>query len=119
MNRPDFKVNYHKSKKYTAGKVLALIEHYPKRYSTPKYLTFMRDMIARGWNVTMYVSQKSKYIYIKKDDHFFNVRFSNHKPIYERQLNGDCDFFVGVSHGVCQTTEQVINQIEELCATSK
>ena len=60
----------------------------------------------------MYVSGKSKYVYIRRMV-FLQHKVLKPQPIYERQMNGDCDFFVGVSHGVCQTTEDVINQLKK------
>ncbi len=87
------------------------IESGNKYYPTSKYLLFIRDMIAAGWKVKIYEVQVSKYVFVYKDDVIYKVRFSNHKPIYHREVQNDCDFYAGVSHKNCLTTEQIKNKI--------
>ena len=55
----------------------------------------------------------SKYVYVKntKTGKRVKVRFSNHMPNKELQLNNDCDFYVGRSHEGTITTEQVIPEV--------
>ncbi len=69
-------------------------------FSVPKWITFSLFFVERGYKVTLYEAKKtvSKYVTIKYKGNEFRVRFSNHKPIEHRELKGDCDFFVGVTH---------------------
>lgn len=66
-----FKKNLHLAKDLTIQKINRLIKHYPKQFSTPKYLIFAKTMYHAGWKIRLYVANKvSKYIFIKKDDQF-------------------------------------------------
>lgn len=66
-------------------------------YSTPKWIVFSRVMLRRGFVVSLYEAKftVSKYLTVSKDGVYFRLRFSDHKPIPEKEANGDCDFFVG------------------------
>jgi hypothetical protein len=75
---------------------------------------FIREMLREGWEVKIYEVDRSKYVFITKDDFIFKIRFSNHKPIYQRQKANDCDFYVGISHRQTFTTEEVIKKIKEI-----
>jgi hypothetical protein len=108
------KINYHKAKKHTLTLVNQLIDDYPKKYSTPKWLLFTKQMIEDGWKVRIYQARVSKYIFITKADFIFKIRFSNHKPIYQKEMENDCDFYVGVSHTNVYTTDQIIEKIKHL-----
>lgn len=85
-------------------------------YTAPKWLEFCEHFLSRGFLVEKYQARNtvSKYIYVTKDELTTKVRFSNHRPNYQKQQDGDCDFFVGVSNGQVTTTEQVIEKIEKL-----
>lgn len=76
------------------------------RYGRSMWVRFCDFMLDKGFTITLYEAQKtySKYITLWKDGKAFKVRFSNHKPIMERELAGDCDFFVGVCHTKTTTT---------------
>jgi hypothetical protein len=69
-------------------------------YPCPKWIEFSEEFLKLGFQVTLYEAKTtvSKYITVVKDKHRFKVRFSNHKPIKHRELQGDCDFFVGVTN---------------------
>lgn len=80
------------------GRTSGLIAH---GYDKPKWIVFCEALMARGYVLTLYEARRtfSKYITVQKEGFPpFKVRFSNHKPILERELNGDCDFFVGVTN---------------------
>jgi hypothetical protein len=110
MRRP-FKKNYHLARPQSLEKVEKLIADYPKQFSPAKYLLFMGQMLKAGWKVRLYKAGISKYVFIEKGDDLFKVRFSNHKPIYFREIENDCDFYVGVSHTQVSTTEQIISKL--------
>jgi len=110
---PKFRKNYHRAKPYSWEKVLKLIAEYPKKYPTPKYLIFIRTLIELGWEVKVYEVRVSKYVFVSKGGLLFKIRFSNHKPIYSKELEEDCDFYVGVSHKQVSTTEQIIKAIKD------
>jgi len=107
-----FRKNFHIAKPIDEFKVDRLIENYPKHFKTPKYLTFIKTMLREGWSVKMYEVERSKYVFIYKDDTIYKVRFSNHKPIYSRQMANDCDFYVGISYKQVSTTEEIISKIK-------
>lgn len=62
-----------------------------------KWIEFCETMLENGLSMTLYEAKKSrsKYIKVNNGNKTFKVRFSNHKPIKHREVNGDCDFFVG------------------------
>lgn len=109
--------NIHKAKRLDKRKVEQLIASYPERFPTPKYLSFMHTMLCEGWDVKIYVAKVSKYVFVRrfvKDiEHVYKIRFSNHRPIYEKQLENDCDFYVGISHGAVHTTDAIIKILIE------
>ena len=106
-----FKFNFHKARKYKLHKVEEMIKNYNKKYPTPKYLLFIKKMIEEGWEVKVYVAKVSKYVFVTKQNDIYKIRFSNHKPLYAREDQNDCDFYVGISHKQVSTTEQIINKI--------
>ena len=106
-----FKKNLHLAKKFSLGKTEGMITNYPKQYSTPKYLIFIREMIKSGYTVKVYKAGVSKYVFIIKGDEIYKIRFSNHKPLYMKEIENDCDFYVGVSNTSVHTTEQIMTKI--------
>lgn len=111
-----FRKNYHLAKKCKAEKINKEIEEYKKRtgYNAPKYLNFIADMIADGWSVKLYkggLKRVSKYVFVRKNGYLAKIRFSNHLPIKGRELESDCDFYVGISHLQTSTTEEVREKI--------
>lgn len=114
--RSNFRTNFHVAKEINGFRCDRLIEQYPPQFKTPKYLVFIREMLREGWEVKIYEVDRSKYVFITKDDFIFKIRFSNHKPIYQRQKANDCDFYVGISHKQTFTIEQVITKIKEIYA---
>lgn len=80
------------------------------RYPTAKWIEFCRAMLAYNYVVSLYEARQtySKYITVTSRGQSFKVRFSDHRPIYEKEMNGDCDFFVGVTNTGVRTTEDAI-----------
>jgi hypothetical protein len=80
-------------------------------YDEPKYVQFGRTMLGEGFEVWLHesLSTASKYLYVRFGGREFKVRFSNHKPRFGDQRIGDCDFYVGHSHGRITNTKQAIN----------
>jgi len=84
-----------------------------KGFAKTKWIEFCELMLAKGFILHMYEAKStvSKYITVShpsKPGKRFRVRFSNHKPIKHRELNGDCDFFVGITNLATTNTEQAI-----------
>lgn len=109
-----FKKNLHLSKRCRLKRILRDIEYYPKQYPTPKYLIFIKQMLESGWYVRIYKVRASKYVFVSKGNDIFKIRFSNHKPIYEKEIENDCDYYVGISHKQVSTTEEIINKITKI-----
>ncbi len=89
-------------------------------YAPPKYLQFIEAMLIAGYKVSLHEAYEthSKYVTVHGGhDLQFKVRFSNHKPIYQREIAKDCDFFVGVTHTGTRTTAMAIAATKEyFCA---
>ena len=66
-----------------------------------------------GFTVELYEARqtKSKYCTVRHAGKQFKVRFSDHKPIYRREMQGDCDFFVGHTHTGIRTTHDAANAV--------
>lgn len=108
-----FKYNLHVARKVKLKNLLEWIENYPKKYATPKYYLFMKTMLERGWIVKLHEVRVSKYVFVIKDDLVYKIRFSNHKPLFAREIENDCDYYVGISHNQVSTTEQIIKKLTE------
>ena len=105
----EFKKNFHLARKVNLKKVNAMIENYPKKFQTPKYLIFVKTMLENGWKVKIYVANKvSKYVFIFRENEIKKIRFSNHKPLYQKEEENDCDYYVGISHKQVSTTEELM-----------
>ena len=101
-----------KYRKYGGAKIdLDMIEIIEDRYdgagfSSPKYLQYIKMALEKNYKVSLYDAQTtvSKYVTVKKGKRTFKVRFSNHKPNKTKELNNECDFFVGITHlGITNT----------------
>lgn len=79
------------------------------------WIRFCDFMLDKGFKVELYEAQRtnSKYVTVSKGAKSFKVRFSNHKPILQRELNGDCDFFVGVNNTHTTTTRDAAVAVRE------
>lgn len=79
-------------------------------FSKQKWISFCEALLAEGFSLALYEARKtaSKYITVRKGGKSFKVRFSNHKPIKGRELAGDCDFFVGMTHTGTRTTDDAL-----------
>lgn len=86
-----------------------------KQNSWPKskWIYFCEEMMRLGFTVELYEARqtKSKYCTVKRDGKSYKVRFSDHKPIKQRELRNDCDFFVGVTHTGVRTTHDAIHAV--------
>lgn len=85
-------------------------------FSKPKWIEFCEAMIDAGFSVSLYEARStfSKYLTVRwVKGSPYKVRFSNHKPNRGRELEGDCDFFVGVTHTGVRTTEMAIQAVLE------
>lgn len=90
-----------------------------KGYAKQKWVTFCETLISEGYTVMLYEARRtfSKYVTVLADDgRRFKVRFSNHKPIAEREHAGDCDFFVGITHTGTRTTDDALRAVREFMA---
>lgn len=98
-----------------------MIDSYPGQYQTPKYLLFILEMNNLGFRVGLKEAKTtfSKYVLIEKGTQKYKIRFSNHRSKLSRELEQDCDFYVGVGNLGVITTEQVIEQIKESENTPK
>jgi hypothetical protein len=89
--------------------VRELVRAYEREgWPMPQYLKFCDDALHKGYSVSLYNAQRtaSKYVTVRHKRKTFVVRFSNHRPNKDRELNGDCDFFVGVTNtGVRRTSD--------------
>ncbi|NCD40588.1 MAG: hypothetical protein EOL88_00700 [Bacteroidia bacterium] len=106
-----FKKNYHRARpcneRDIAKKVMKLSQG---KYGAPKYLRFILRMLREGWEVKLYIPRSnkiSKYVFVKKGEKLYKIRFSNHKPLVQRELDNDCDFYAGISNLRCMTTEKI------------
>src|SRR5882724_818198 len=67
-----------------------------KGFAKAKWIEFCELMLARRFSVELYEARKtfSKYITVSYSVagtvRTFKVRFSNHKPIRQREVNADC-----------------------------
>ena len=80
-------------------------------YDKPKWIGFCELLLGHGYSLSLYEARQtfSKYITVSKPGWpSYKVRFSNHKPIYQRELAGDCDFFVGVTNIRVTNTAQAL-----------
>lgn len=86
-----------------------------KGFPVPKWTYFCKQVLDMGLTVSLYEAREtySKYVTVMKDDVEYKVRFSNHRPTYHRERNGDCDFFVGVTHTGVRNTEQALEAVKE------
>ncbi|QSY98605.1 hypothetical protein J2J97_32390 (plasmid) [Rhizobium bangladeshense] len=80
-------------------------------YPKAKWIGFCELMLTFALQVELYEARQTVSKYVTLTDGSgkrYKVRFSNHKPIHAREVGGDCDFFVGVTHlGVTTTTQAI------------
>ncbi len=86
-----------------------------KGYSKQKWIEFCEQLLEEGYVCYLYEARQtfSKYITIKKKKVEVKVRFSNHRPIKSRELNNDCDFFVGITHTGIRTKDDALKFVKE------
>lgn len=104
-------MNYKKDRTVTKWYLDRVMDNYSAYgYQKPKWIEFCEVMLQRGYDVHLHEAQTtvSKYVTVSHENKKFLVRFSNHKPNLTREMNKDCDFFVGVNHLGVWTTAQAI-----------
>lgn len=76
-----------------------------------KWISFCKVMLHYGLTVNLYEAKKtkSKYLTVSDGKRSYKVRFSDHKPIEQKEKNKDCDFFVGISNFKVTTTDMAIS----------
>lgn len=79
-----------------------------------KWVEFCEHFMDRGFKIKLYEAKKtvSKYVTVTDGKREYKVRFSNHRPNKGRELNEDCDFFVGITHTGVRTTAMAIQATE-------
>jgi hypothetical protein len=84
---------------------MTLIQYLEDAYTksvwpVPKYISFCRKALEAGYRVKLYEAQRtvSKYVTVRYHKYTYKVRFSNHKPLLEREKQKDCNFFVGITN---------------------
>lgn len=85
-------------------------------YPPAQWMVFCEIMLKIGYKVAVKETHNtySKYVRVYgPGDTFYQVRFSNHKPNRRRELNEDCDFFVGITHTGVRTTQMAIRAVQE------
>lgn len=85
------------------------------KFPKSRWIEFCEIMLGIGYKVTVKETHNTHSKYVRvwgAGDTWFQVRFSNHKPNRGRELAGDCDFFVGVTHTGVRTTAQAIKVVE-------
>ena len=89
----------------------------PKKgeFKKPKWVEFCEHFInVPELTMKLYEARQtnSKYITIFFKDQTYKVRFSDHKPIKSREEQGDCDFFVGITHLGVRNTDMAILAVQ-------
>lgn len=79
-------------------------------YGKAKWIEFCETLMADGFACYLYEARQtfSKYVTVSNGRVEVKVRFSNHRPIKDRELAGDCDFFVGITHTGTRTTTDAL-----------
>jgi len=87
---------------------------YKGNYPMPKWGRFCIELLKRGYKVQLHPAKTtvSKYIYVTYKDQTVKVRFSNHKPAFQKQIHKDCDYYVGAIYGGAYSKmEEVMSKI--------
>jgi len=86
----------------------------PGIYPECAWMKFSRALLSRGYSLSLYEARQtvSKYITVHGiNDDFYTVRFSDHRPNIKRELNRDCDFFVGVTNFSVTNWKQALSAV--------
>jgi hypothetical protein len=91
-----------------------------KGFEKQKWIEFCETLLGQGFDLSLYEARRtaSKYITVRKGALAYKVRFSNHKPNKGRELEGDCDFFVGRTHTGIRTTSDCLRAVREFFGES-
>ena len=83
-----------------------------KGFSIPKWLLFC-EYILSNYPLGVYLyeanSTKSKYITLINLSTKFKIRFSDHAPNLKKEIEKDCDFFVGFTNFTKFSTRDALN----------
>lgn len=81
----------------------------------PKYAVFMRKALEAGYSVKLrsYQETRSKYVTVFSGSKRYKVRFSNHKPNKKLELEGACNYFVGVTNTGARTTDNAWEDMQQ------
>lgn len=87
-----------------------------KGYGKTKWIEFAEEMNKLGLKCYLYEARQtfSKYITVRNQSKEVLIRFSNHRPNRHREIQGDCDFFVGVTNLGVKTTQDAINFVKNV-----
>ena len=86
-----------------------------KEYGKAKWIIFCEILLQEGYTLFLYEATKtfSKYITVCKKGKCFKVRFSNHKPAFEKENSNDSDFYVGVTNFGITTYEDALRAVKK------
>ena len=93
-------------------------------YGKAAWIKFCEELLEQGYDLSLREALEtySKYIKVTKKDaetgSSFLVRFSNHKPNKDRELRGDCDFFVGITNLSVSTWRDAITAVQKFYGES-
>lgn len=90
--------------------------HSASGYPKAKWIRFCEVLLAEGYTLTIYEARRtvSKYITVNYPGGTpYKVRFSNHRPIMEREAAGDCDFFVGRTNLTITHSRQALDAVRK------
>jgi len=81
-----------------------------QKYGKAKWIIFAEELLKSGYKVSLYEAKTtvSKHLTVEKGNKKFKVRFSNHRPNMRKELENDCDYFVGVTNFQVHTTEDAL-----------
>lgn len=81
-----------------------------RKFGKQKWIIFAEELLEKGFKVSLYEARKtfSKYLTVEKGNKKFKVRFSNHRPNIHKELENDCDYFVGVTNFEVHTTKDAL-----------
>lgn len=84
-------------------------------YDKAKWVIFCETLLDAGYHLSLYEAREtlSKYITVSDGNSSYKVRFSNHRPNKTRELRGDCDFFVGVTHTGYRNTGDALEAVSK------
>lgn len=85
------------------------------KYGKQKWIIFCEILLNEGYTLYLYEARKtfSKYTTVCKNNKTYKVRFSNHKPSFQKETYNDSDFYVGISNFGTTTTEDALKAVKK------